>query len=171
MLVATQAVLAPAQLPPAPATPSPVKWQSVSAAASTSDSAILTINLPSNSGLSRQVAWHRRGDYLATVGEFNTKETLHMALIHRSPSERRRPGRCLDPPDLTETLASTIQKGQGRCPVRLVPPHQASLFRGCKLSLLSPHCMLLTSLPTDPTLCPDLQPCRAKATQNAAAWY
>ena len=69
VLTATQALLAPANLPPAPAVPSPVKWQSVSAAASTSDSPILTVNLPPSSGLPKQLAWHRRGDYLATVGK------------------------------------------------------------------------------------------------------
>ncbi|KAI0080753.1 ribosome biogenesis protein ERB1 [Panus rudis PR-1116 ss-1] len=64
---ATQTLLSPANLPPAPSTPSPVKWTSVAAASSSSDKPILTINLPPSSGLPRQIAWHRRGDYLATV--------------------------------------------------------------------------------------------------------
>ncbi|KAF7792802.1 hypothetical protein EIP86_003901 [Pleurotus ostreatoroseus] len=67
ILSATQAVLAPANMPPPSTTPSPVKWTSVAAAASTSDSPILTINLPPSSGTPKQIAWHKRGDYLATV--------------------------------------------------------------------------------------------------------
>lgn len=71
ILKATQALLAPANMPPPPAVPSPVKWVSTSAAASTSDSPILTVSLPSGSGLPKQLAWHKRGDYLATVGEYS----------------------------------------------------------------------------------------------------
>ncbi|KAF9821433.1 hypothetical protein IEO21_00679 [Rhodonia placenta] len=67
VLTATQSLLSPATLPPQPATPSPVKWVSTAAAASTSDSPILTVNLPPSSGLPKQVAWHRKGDYLSTV--------------------------------------------------------------------------------------------------------
>ncbi|KAH9951796.1 ribosome biogenesis protein ERB1 [Amylocystis lapponica] len=67
ILAATQSLLAPATLPPQPATPSPIKWVSTAAAASSSDSPILTINMPSSSGLPKQLVWHRRGDYLSTV--------------------------------------------------------------------------------------------------------
>ncbi|EKM59698.1 uncharacterized protein PHACADRAFT_158105 [Phanerochaete carnosa HHB-10118-sp] len=87
VLVATQAALAPAQLPPAPTTPSPVKWQSISAAASTSDSPILTINLPSNSGMPKQVAWHRRGDYLATVASGEGQGGVWIHQISRRHSQ------------------------------------------------------------------------------------
>ncbi|KAI0959806.1 Ribosome biogenesis protein erb1 [Taiwanofungus camphoratus] len=67
ILTATQSLLAPATMPPQPATPSPVKWASTSTAASTSDSPILTLTMPPSSGLPKQIVWHRRGDYLATV--------------------------------------------------------------------------------------------------------
>ena len=63
----TQALLAPTTLPPAPTTPSPVKWQSASPGAWSVDQPLLTIKLPTASGLPVQIAWHRRGDYLATV--------------------------------------------------------------------------------------------------------
>ena len=39
-------------------------------ASSSSDKPILTIALPSSSGLPKQIAWHRRGDYLATVCKY-----------------------------------------------------------------------------------------------------
>jgi ribosome biogenesis protein ERB1 len=64
---ATVALLAPAALPPAPATPSPVKWSSVPAAAASSDAPVLTVQLPASSGVPRQITWHRRGDYVASV--------------------------------------------------------------------------------------------------------
>ncbi|KAL1750913.1 NUC169 domain-containing protein [Schizophyllum commune] len=67
VLAATQALLAPSTLPPAPAIPSPVKWSSASLSAWTHNKAILTVRLPPTSSLPKQLAWHRRGDYLATV--------------------------------------------------------------------------------------------------------
>ena len=67
ILTATQNVLAPANLPPPPAVPSPVKWVSVPAAQSSSDSPILTLNLPSSPEPPKQLVWHKKGDYLASV--------------------------------------------------------------------------------------------------------
>jgi ribosome biogenesis protein ERB1 len=67
VLKATQTLLAPAELPPAPATPSPVKWTSTSATTHAIDKPILTIKLPEASGVPRQLTWHRRGDYVASV--------------------------------------------------------------------------------------------------------
>lgn len=58
----TQSSLAPATLPPA--TQSPVKWSS---SPGREDGVVLTILLPAASGLTKQIAWHRKGDYLATV--------------------------------------------------------------------------------------------------------
>ncbi|KAL0949577.1 hypothetical protein HGRIS_009626 [Hohenbuehelia grisea] len=66
VVTATRAALAPAILPPPPATPSSVKWTSISTDA-WRDSPILTLALPPSSGLVKQIAWHRRGDYLASV--------------------------------------------------------------------------------------------------------
>ena len=62
----TQSTLTPATLPPA--TKSSVKWTSSPRA---EDGVVLTILLPAVSGLIKQVAWHRKGDYLATVCTFN----------------------------------------------------------------------------------------------------
>ncbi|KAH9894299.1 BOP1NT-domain-containing protein [Cubamyces lactineus] len=69
VLTATQNILAPANLPPPPANPSPVKWSSVPAAQSSSDTPILTLNLPSSPEPPKQLVWHRKGDYLASVSE------------------------------------------------------------------------------------------------------
>ncbi|KAF7355143.1 Ribosome biogenesis protein ERB1 [Mycena sanguinolenta] len=70
VLVLTQSLLAPASLPPAPETPSPVKWVTPSSNSRSSDAAILTVHLPPSSGLPKQITWHRRGDYMATVCAF-----------------------------------------------------------------------------------------------------
>ena len=67
VLTATQNALAPANLPPAPSVPSAVKWTSVPAAQSSSDAPILTLNLPSSPEPPKQLVWHRKGDYLASV--------------------------------------------------------------------------------------------------------
>ncbi|KAI9067600.1 BOP1NT-domain-containing protein [Trametes sanguinea] len=69
VLTATQNVLAPATLPPPPANPSPVKWSSVPAAQSSSDTPILTLSLPSSPEPPKQLVWHRKGDYVASVSE------------------------------------------------------------------------------------------------------
>ncbi|KAF9468961.1 ribosome biogenesis protein ERB1 [Collybia nuda] len=72
VLSLTQALLAPATLPPLPAVPSPVKW--ITSPSHTSiDSPILTVHLPPSSGLPNQIAWHRRGDYFATVSTNGTQ--------------------------------------------------------------------------------------------------
>lgn len=63
---ATQTLLAPAALPPVPPTPSPIKWVTPSSSSST-DLPILTLHMPASSGVPKQIAWHRRGDYLASV--------------------------------------------------------------------------------------------------------
>ncbi|KIY49569.1 BOP1NT-domain-containing protein [Fistulina hepatica ATCC 64428] len=68
---ATQSLLAPAMLPPPPAVPSPVKWSSVVANSWSEDKPVHTVRLPQGSGLPKQIAWHRRGDYLATVSDGN----------------------------------------------------------------------------------------------------
>ncbi|KAI0035578.1 NUC169 domain-containing protein [Vararia minispora EC-137] len=63
--VTTHDLLAPAELPPAPlgTAPAPAKWTSHSADAD----ALLTVALPPGGGVPRCIAWHRRGDYLASV--------------------------------------------------------------------------------------------------------
>ena len=59
--------LAPATLPPA--TQSPVKWTS---SPGQEDGVVLTVLLPAPSGLTKQITWHRKGDYLATVCTCNS---------------------------------------------------------------------------------------------------
>ncbi|CAL1702299.1 unnamed protein product [Somion occarium] len=87
VLFATQAVLSPANLPPAPATPSPVKWTSVSAASSSSEKPILTIDLPPSSGLPKQIAWHRKGDYLSTISSGEGQGGVWIHQISRRHSQ------------------------------------------------------------------------------------
>ena len=67
VLSLTQALLAPASLPPPPPTPSPVKWVTPPSNSWSIDTPILTVHLPQSSGLPQQISWHRKGDYLATV--------------------------------------------------------------------------------------------------------
>ncbi|KAJ3836959.1 NUC169 domain-containing protein [Lentinula raphanica] len=67
VLQLTQSILAPSTLPPAPEIPSPVKWSTPSSDSWTDETAILTVHLPPSSGLTTQLTWHRRGDYLASV--------------------------------------------------------------------------------------------------------
>ncbi|KAF9008687.1 NUC169 domain-containing protein [Cyathus striatus] len=84
---ATYSVLAPATLPPSPAVPSPVKWTSPSSAAWTLDLPILTLRLPSSSGLPTHLAWHRRGDYLASVSTDGVQRGVWIHQISRRHSQ------------------------------------------------------------------------------------
>ncbi|KAK7470871.1 Ribosome biogenesis protein erb1 [Stygiomarasmius scandens] len=63
----TQTLLAPSTLPPTADASSPVKWSTAPTNTWTDDTPLLSIHLPTTSGLPIQIAWHRRGDYLATV--------------------------------------------------------------------------------------------------------
>ncbi|KAK0468110.1 NUC169 domain-containing protein [Desarmillaria tabescens] len=63
----TYKLLAPATLPPPPDVPSAVKWTTASSSSWSINSPILTVQLPQTSGLPKQLVWHRRGDYLASV--------------------------------------------------------------------------------------------------------
>ncbi|KAG2013904.1 WD repeat/BOP1NT protein [Coprinopsis cinerea AmutBmut pab1-1] len=67
VLALTQTLLAPSTLPPAPATPSAVKWSSSSLSSWSVEQPILSLNLPPSSGLPTQISWHKKGDYIATV--------------------------------------------------------------------------------------------------------
>lgn len=66
ILTATRTLLNPATLPSQPATASSVKWVDLPKVP-TLDSPLLSIELPPSSGLVKQIAWHRKGDYFATV--------------------------------------------------------------------------------------------------------
>ncbi|KAF8528875.1 NUC169 domain-containing protein [Hysterangium stoloniferum] len=77
MLTATLSLLNPAVLPPVPETPSSIKWAS---SPPTSDGPTLTIQLPPSSGVPKQITWHRRGDYFASV---SGKENQGVIWIHQ----------------------------------------------------------------------------------------
>jgi ribosome biogenesis protein ERB1 len=67
IVTSTLSTLAPASLPPLPDKPSPVKWSSQPSSSFSVDSPVLTIRLPTGSGLPKQMNWHKKGDYVASV--------------------------------------------------------------------------------------------------------
>ncbi|KZP24665.1 ribosome biogenesis protein ERB1 [Athelia psychrophila] len=83
---ATQTLLAPATLPPAPPTPSPIKWVTAPSSSS-ADLPILTLHMPSSSGVPKQIAWHRRGDYLASVSSSEGQGGVWIHQIARRHSQ------------------------------------------------------------------------------------
>ncbi|KAI0313825.1 BOP1NT-domain-containing protein [Amylostereum chailletii] len=86
ILVATQNLLAPATLPPAPATPSPVKWTNPPNALTTDDP-ILTIALPPSSDVPKNIGWHRKGDYFSTVASGEGQGGVWIHQISRRHSQ------------------------------------------------------------------------------------
>ncbi|KAG0705450.1 NUC169 domain-containing protein [Suillus ampliporus] len=83
MMTVTQSTLAPAVLPPA--TQSSIKW--ISSSATVEEGPILTVELPSTSGLSQQLTWHRKGDYLASVSSSESQGSVWMHQISRRHSQ------------------------------------------------------------------------------------
>lgn len=83
VLLLTQSILAPANPPPAAATPSPIKWTSASLSGDP-DKPILSLHLPPSSGVPKHIAWHRRGDYLTTVGKLSSTSFAHLGLFFTS---------------------------------------------------------------------------------------
>ncbi|KAF8559034.1 BOP1NT-domain-containing protein [Imleria badia] len=78
----THSTLAPATLPPA--TQSPVKWSS---SPGREDGVVLTILLPAASGLIKQITWHRKGDYLATVSNRESQGSVWIHQLSRRHSQ------------------------------------------------------------------------------------
>ncbi|KAG6855056.1 Ribosome biogenesis protein erb1 [Blastosporella zonata] len=87
VLVLTQALLAPASLPPVPGTPSLVKWVTPPTSTWSTDTPILTASLPASSGLPTQLTWHRRGDYLASVSTGGTQGGVWIHQVTRRHSQ------------------------------------------------------------------------------------
>ncbi|KAH7100640.1 BOP1NT-domain-containing protein [Auriculariales sp. MPI-PUGE-AT-0066] len=60
-------------------TPSPIKWRPASDDVLQDDRPLLSIDLPASSGNVKQIAWHRRGDYFATLSatESHTSVWIH----------------------------------------------------------------------------------------------
>ncbi|KAJ4473539.1 NUC169 domain-containing protein [Lentinula lateritia] len=87
ILQLTQSILAPSTLPPAPETPSPVKWSTPSSNTWTDETAVLTIHLPPSSGLPTQITWHRRGDYLASVSIGGSQGAVWIHQVSRRHSQ------------------------------------------------------------------------------------
>ncbi|PFH52680.1 hypothetical protein AMATHDRAFT_79651 [Amanita thiersii Skay4041] len=83
----TYALLAPAASSPAPPTSSPVQWESTSPDSWSPNKPILTVKLPSSSGVPNQIAWHRRGDYLATVAREGTQSGVWIHQVTRRHSQ------------------------------------------------------------------------------------
>ncbi|KAJ3886353.1 NUC169 domain-containing protein [Lentinula edodes] len=87
ILQLTQSILAPSTLPPAPETPSPVKWSTPSSNTWTDETAVLAIHLPPSSGLPTQITWHRRGDYLASVSIGGSQGAVWIHQVSRRHSQ------------------------------------------------------------------------------------
>ncbi|KAK2466502.1 hypothetical protein APHAL10511_002144 [Amanita phalloides] len=83
----TQALLAPTTSLPVSSTPSPVKWHSMSPSTWSLAHPILTVKLPPTSGLPIQIAWHRLGDYFATVSGTDTQRSVWIHQISKRHSQ------------------------------------------------------------------------------------
>ncbi|KAG6335304.1 hypothetical protein ID866_3788 [Astraeus odoratus] len=84
VLQSTQNTLSPATLPPS--TASSIKWSSTSRV---EDGVVLTVSLPAATGLPKQITWHRKGDYLASVSRRHSqapfkkiKGAIQLVLFH-----------------------------------------------------------------------------------------
>lgn len=105
----TSSLLNPANLPPRPESSSPsLKWvvtpptSTARATKASSHSApVLTVLLPAGSGLPKQIVFHRKGDYLASVCESGrpSESSCTCDLCISAFSWEREPGRGVDPPD------------------------------------------------------------------------
>lgn len=136
-LALTQSVLAPATLPPPPAKPSLIKWSST---ISDTDSPILTLSLPSSSGLPKQIVWHRKGDYLASVCELydlypdDFLDAEFTTLISWIGDGSR-----LDAPNFQTPFAGAFRESQRIRSTRPIPSYKVSLLRRGKLLSAHPH--------------------------------
>lgn len=74
----THALLSPSVAPESKsATPSPIKWRAAESGVLADDERpLLTVELPQSSGLVKQIAWHRRGDYFATLSATESHTTV-----------------------------------------------------------------------------------------------
>ncbi|EJD53870.1 BOP1NT-domain-containing protein [Auricularia subglabra TFB-10046 SS5] len=74
----THALLSPSVAPESKsATPSPIKWRAAETGVLADDERpLLTVELPQSSGLVKQIAWHRRGDYFATLSATESHTTV-----------------------------------------------------------------------------------------------
>lgn len=112
----------------------------------TLESSLLSLELPPSSGLVKHIAWHRKGDYFATVcgSFFPAPPTYH---ADNSRSQWRGPGRSFDPSSVASTFPSSVQEDQGLCPARLVPPVEAPLL--CRSPCIcSPRYLFSSSWPS-----------------------
>lgn len=139
VLALTQVLLAPATLPPAPATPSPVKWITPPSAHSSSDTPILTVHLPQSSGLPKQITWHRRGDYMATVCKLLRHSGRLNLLIFavQFDSQWRRSRRRMDSSNHAKAFPSSFQEDQRLGSISALPSSKASFLRRCEYLLIS----------------------------------
>ncbi|KAH9077443.1 BOP1NT-domain-containing protein [Lactarius deliciosus] len=67
-------------------TPSPVKWVN-SPSASALEAPLLSLDLPPSSGLATNIAWHRKGDYFATVSSGGGQGAVWIHQVSRRHSQ------------------------------------------------------------------------------------
>ncbi|EKM80506.1 hypothetical protein AGABI1DRAFT_73784 [Agaricus bisporus var. burnettii JB137-S8] len=82
----TKSLLSPSTLPAQPS-PSPLTWESISLDGQSIDKPILSIRLPSSSGTPTHIAWHRRGDYVATVSTGGPQNNVWIHQMSRRHSQ------------------------------------------------------------------------------------
>ncbi len=121
---ATLAILSPAQLPSATGEPSEVKWQSSSAEGNT-----LSIRLPPSSASIKQITFHRRGDYIATVCPCFAMLPVHRT--DRADRRRTRPGFDLDPPNFKTPFPKPVPKSQGESSKGHISPNTGGPVSRC----------------------------------------
>ena len=157
----TKNLLAPATLPPQLATPSLLKWTS------SSDPEKPALVIANRSGLTKQIAWHARGDYFATVCTF-TPDRCHI-------------GRCVDTNlasdggvwihQVTKRHSqSPFKRIKGTVQMVLFHPKKPNFFVAvwiCRVS--SPPATSDTTPDTD--ICEAVQPFRTEVNQNPNAGY
>ena len=126
-LASTKSTLAPPTMPPPPANPSPVIWTSSEDAM---DITTLTLDIPDNAGLVKQIVWHPKGDYLTSVCESRVPYPYFTTQVQRFFFISWYGTRdCVDAPDFQEAFSSTLFQSPRFCAVRAVPPLQTAFFR------------------------------------------
>ncbi|KDQ17161.1 hypothetical protein BOTBODRAFT_53335 [Botryobasidium botryosum FD-172 SS1] len=87
LLSATLSLLNPTNLPPPSTSATTLKWTSPMSYSPESTTPITTIILPPSSGLPKQLAFHRRGDYLSSVGSTDGQGAIWIHQISKRHSQ------------------------------------------------------------------------------------
>jgi hypothetical protein len=134
---ATHALLCPAVLPANASKETPlVKWQSQS----NSEDFSLVLHLPPRSGTTKQIVFHRRGDYVATVCEHHFFE--HPKCVrseHSYFSGWKGTDFGLDTQHIQTTFTKSFQKDKRHCTESALPSSQNLFYCGGKYFGYTPY--------------------------------